>query len=169
MITAFVTASIGIVCIAAFLIFTLSDKQKKKAVVISLITKSILELNQNKEVLKEILKVLKPKELSITSESDLEKNVEKKLLPIGLEPPIFKHEESEQLKANNDFLTISDINLSVELNNVILRVKYLNQLFPDLNNVSVLSTDDYKTVFHTYEMTEKLIKAFEDMLNKLKH
>lgn len=165
---ALITASIGIVCITAFIFFSISEKQKKKSVLIGLVTKSLLELNQNKEVLKVILTVLKPKEVSTAPKPFIENQVERKPLPIALEPPIFKHEETEQLKANNEFLIFADINLSVELNNAILRVKYLNQLFPELNNVTALSTDDFKTTYHTHEMIEKLVKELEITLKKLK-
>ncbi|WP_027364347.1 hypothetical protein [Desulfotruncus alcoholivorax] len=170
---ALITASIGLVCILSFLLYSMSEKQKKKTLMVGMISKSLLELNQNKEILKIILQALKPRELTISLESIKENQEEKKLgkkpLPIVLEPPIFKYEEIELLKTNNEFLIYSDISISVELNNVILRIKYLNQLFPELMNVSALSTDDYKTAYHTYEMIEKLVKEFEVMLTKLKN
>ena len=171
MATILIIASIALICLIIFIISLFTEKQKKKTLLVGMISKALLELNQNKEILKIVLKVLKPRELIISTSSEAvkENREENKSLPIALNPPIFQHEEIELLKTSNEFLIYSDISLSVELNNVILRIKYLNQLLPEIKNLTVLSADDFKTAFHTYEMIEKLILDFEGMLKKLKN
>ncbi|TYO97027.1 hypothetical protein [Desulfallas thermosapovorans] len=163
-----VILAIALVSVAVLIFYSNKDKQNNKAVMIALVSKSLLELTQNQEILRLILIKFKPNNLMEDLKDDIYKQDEKKSLPICLEPPIFVYEETERLKNNNDFLVYSDLSLSIELNNLLLRIKYLNQLFPDLNSLNKISDEEYKTIYNTHKMTVSLVKSIEAELNKLK-
>jgi|GEM_PF-5497161 len=160
-----VGALIGIISVFIGILFVyLIENQKKKARLQQIITRALMELNENKDLLGQILTYLKqvhellePLELDKKYETLVESNAS-----------IFKSDELNQLKMAAEFMNFADIKTNIDVNNVIIRLRYANKFFAQNKKTADFSNEEYKTLHHTHEMVESLIETLSGELAKIK-
>ncbi len=158
-------AIIGVTCVLiGALIVSFNENQKKKAFLQQIITRAIVELNENKDMLKQLQSYLKP------GGEVIEKIEESKKLAKLLESNSFnfKYDELNQLKLSGDFTVFVDVKVSVMVSNVLTRLKYINQTLLKNKTMASFSTDEYKTIYHTHDMVKELIDVLTGELDKIK-
>ncbi len=160
-----VGALIGIssVFLGIFFVY-LMENQKKKAHLRQMLTKALLELNENKDLLVQIVTSLK-KVHELVEPAELEKKYE---TLTETNASVFKSDELNQLKMAPEFMSLVDIKTNIDVNNVIIRLRYINKFFGPNRKPADFSSEEYKTLHHTHEMVDGLIETLSGELAKVK-
>ncbi|MCG8400707.1 MAG: hypothetical protein MJA84_03830 [Firmicutes bacterium] len=158
-------AVIGIIsCFLGVLFVTITENQKKKALLQQILTKALVELNENQELLQQMLAYLKPGD-ELAETIDLEG---KYAMLLELNASALKSDELSQLKLAGEFMTFVDIKTNVDVNNIIIRVRYVNKIIAKNESLANFSTEEYKTIHHTHAMNTELIKNLTIVLTKIR-
>ena len=158
-------ALIGIVSVFLGILFvTVTENQKKKALLQQILTKALVELNENKELLQQMLAYLKPDD-ELAETVDLE---DKFAMLLEFNASSLKSDELNQLKLAGEFMTLVDIKTNVDVNNVIIRVRYVNKIITQNKSLANFSAEEFKTIHHTNEMNNELIKNLTNVLAKIR-
>lgn len=148
---------------AGVFIYYFMESQRKKQVLIQLLTKALIELNANGAKLHQVYSCVMPQD-----DADFNELEKKFKLTMEDDSQFMVYHDILQLKTSQEFLAFAEIRIAFLIDSVITRYSYLNKIFEGVKGINNLTQEEIKTLYHGNEITATLIKTLTSLLTKLK-